>query len=241
MITILVGEKESPCRIHESVLIETSGYFRMSLKGPWTESQGTVTLPELDTGLFGNYLMYAHYDRIGLGIAGQTGELDIGVMYTQLARLYFVADYLQADGLKDIVINAWIDKFTEKQLYCVSLAAEIYSNTTDNSPLRRLYVDIHVWVGKGEAIGSGNTSIIKTETSPDSDGPSEFFIDITRTFAASGAALWDAEEDYPWIKDRCSYHEHADNLVCVRAGKGIPEPPVIQSRHANKKRKRALG
>ena len=47
------------------------------------------------------------------------------------------------------VINAFVEKVNESGRYPTGLASEVYTNTKRGDKLRKLYIDLHVWVGQG--------------------------------------------------------------------------------------------
>lgn len=205
IIKILVGASKAQYFAHRSVLVDTSDFFRAALEGPWEESKGVVELQEERSETFETYLQYAYCSKI---FVRKDGDISItSGEWGPLVNLYILADFLKAEALKNDIIDGFIELWKETGRYPVGLAKRIYRSTAEISPLRRFYVDLVVWVGKCAVPNRNDLN--------DYDGPKEFFRDIARACKAGGAKIWTVcRDEYPWVKDRCSYHEHADGVKC---------------------------
>ena len=106
--------------------------------------------------------------------------------------------------------DAIIERVRETNHYPCALASFIYENTTEESPLRRLLVDFYAYAYE-------RSWFVGNDRGPDmDDAPREFFRDVLVKIIMlkEGPAL-EEPGDWPWVKDRCQYHDHAGGIRCI--------------------------
>lgn len=194
--------------VHKSLLTCSSKYFLAALNGKWEESKGLVKLPGVSFGDFGIYVNYLYFRKLFTGSnSSATPRRDRE--WSLLRNLYILGDHLQAEGFKNAVIDAMIEKHGEYSIYPAHLATRTYENTLPSSPLRRLLVDFHVWVGKGFSKSARDLPDITSS-------PREFLMDVVLALTDAGPKLEDPKVVKPWKADGCAYHEHKYTPPCAK-------------------------
>lgn len=150
----------------------------------------------------------------------------------QLVLMYLFAGKIRDEKFGNVVINALVEKVQDEDTWPTGLAHEVYEETKKGNQLRRLYVDLHIWVGQGMS----STMSLKSEffadlvagsgiQAPHDDrkGPTEFLRNVRLGLAVAGERIYDSEAEAPWQKDLCkNYHKHEMTSVC-----GTEEAEVI--------------
>lgn len=145
-----MGPEAAQFDAHRKLLCDRSPYFAAALSGPWTESQGTVSLPEDDPELFRLILQWIY-----------TGALDNlqqplrPNLVRASIRLYVLAGKLQMQPRKVTNIfgsnsDAFLNLIKRDMQHCrATLSADevdyIFANTLESSILRRFAVRISAY------------------------------------------------------------------------------------------------
>lgn len=157
-VTLLVGPDEHAILAHGNYLARKYNFFKAALKKEWKEGQTrTIKLPEECPQLMSHYLNYTYSQTLPTSIfvkdfTGTFGE-ESADYYELLASLYVLGDRMldQAIGaavIKEIVRLTTLTCRDGLKYFPTKQAGNIiYRGTTDNSPARRLIVDIQVRFG----------------------------------------------------------------------------------------------
>ncbi|KAF2223117.1 hypothetical protein BDZ85DRAFT_250052 [Elsinoe ampelina] len=120
-----------------------------------------------------------------------------------LINLYLLGHFLLDLPFTNKVIDAMIDKWHADQRWPCGYAGLVFRETGEDTPLRRLIVDFHIYMGLGR----------QTEQETfDTDGDEVLFLkEVNRALAK---LKWDRfehewyERPEPWEEDGCRYHLH---------------------------------
>lgn len=95
----------------------------------------------------------------------------------------------------------------ETERYPTGLASDVYQYTGREDRLRKLIVDLHVWIGEGECL---------REPHEDARGPRRFKKEVREALETHCYAWRDPEDKAPWEMDLCGqYHRHEATRVCA--------------------------
>jgi hypothetical protein len=165
MATILVGPEETKFVVHQALLCDKSPYFAKALTGAFEESKtGIVKLEDISPFLFNILVSWLYYGKIVYTVSdnGSSVESEFadfrrgdellagGVNADDtstwpkllLVELYVLADRLDIKELRTNAIDVLDDSLMHsKRTPHLSCLQYISSNTTAQSPLRRLVVD----------------------------------------------------------------------------------------------------
>ncbi|CAF9937485.1 MAG: hypothetical protein HETSPECPRED_000551 [Heterodermia speciosa] len=158
MVTLLVGDKETPFNIHMDLLCKASPFFKSAFMGAGNFMETcskSMKLPEDDPATMDRLIHWVYFGCYPVDSKSTTkssdqqkGSLDASLM--PFATLYVAADKYGIIELKNHVIHQLFDiaiqgKFSMATLN-VKLIGYIYENTTPGSTLRSLLVKWHVWL-----------------------------------------------------------------------------------------------
>lgn len=115
---------------------------------------------------------------------------------------------VQDSSFKNAVVDTLIDRCVELGEYPSGLATVICKHTAKSSPMRKLLVDFWVWGSKKKWFDGDGRDI--------NDAPAEFWVAVAKAMRIAGPAAHEKKVVYPWVKDRCQYHEHPDGEPCCQ-------------------------
>lgn len=194
--------------IHEHLVCTASEFVNRAVGKNWSGSQTrSVRLVDHDPEIFHVYVhwLYRKSLPVRLDSPGEAGNEE----YLQLAKSYVLGDMLVDADFKDAVLDAFIDKSRSKATDgcnwypAGSPVRHIYDNTQDNSPARRLLVDMYT--------AYGHSGWLTRHASPE-DLTSEFLLDLAVSLLDKRPRPGEVLE-----KDPCVYHEHGQGeAVCYR-------------------------
>ena len=132
---VLVGDKLF--YIHTDVLVSSSAFLRNSMKPEWrTDASEPVDLSDEDPCVFESYSQWLYARQI-------ISKADHADDSLHLARLYILGEQLIDSVFQDVIIDTFIRHASNSGLVpCAEAVNEIYERTQDNSPARRLMVDL---------------------------------------------------------------------------------------------------
>ena len=151
MITLLVGEQKVPFHVHMDILCRSSSFFESAFMGPGhfkETSEKSMTLPEDDPQAFDSLIQWLYSGKV-LNIAASTlkESQEPQKLYLQLAVLYVTADKYDIHEFQNHVMSYICGLIGD---HCPVLPGPrivdyIYDSSGQNSPFRRLLVQLYVW------------------------------------------------------------------------------------------------
>lgn len=190
--------------IHESVLRSTAAFFDQALKKDWEEGKsGIINLPDIRGQDFEIYATWLYTGRV-------TGD-DV---HENLRECYELGNYLCDADFNDALIDSIIRNIEQNGSYCSTfLFRELYTVSRENSPHRRLAVDVFV--------DELRNAEITAKRMVDFDNfDTAFTRDVILAFSQALQDAWSRESVYKaglWpSKDVCRYHEHANGEECYK-------------------------
>jgi hypothetical protein len=175
LVTLLVGPEQKKMVVHGTYLARTSDFFKAALKKEWTEGQTrTINLPEECPEIMAHYLSYTYTKRLSSRDQIYHGKSDFDYIYTLLATLYVCGERFINPVIQQAVIKEIFRLMQKRDLRGVTwypIQEEvniIYRGTPENSPARRLMIDIH--------LADGNKNWICEKLEP------AFLVDLAKAF-----------------------------------------------------------
>jgi hypothetical protein len=204
MITVTIennGEKKD-FFIHHGVLCFHSKYFNKLINGSFSESKSHVqTFKDHDIITIKRFQVF--HDWVYLPHLGLNSDL-METSYEELVRLYRLADYIQVDRLKNLVLQMYFCRFIFAFEIDVDLATELYDCTPRDFALRLLFVDILIETGDEKFFDD-----LSPETPPD------FLYDIIRR-SVKGNQFLGKSCLTGKLNARVSYFERKKSSFCER-------------------------
>jgi hypothetical protein len=150
VITVRVGREPSHTdfTVHEDPIRASSLFFQAAFLRPWRESQERIVrLPECDATAF---QIYTHWLYSGLLCAIPSGASSSTGASSSLVRGYLLGDYLLDTNYKDIIMDGLVEwnkdaGVAQRLTFLNSWINIVDDKTRQDSPLRKLLVDITVW------------------------------------------------------------------------------------------------
>lgn len=111
----------------------------------------------------------------------------------------------------NLVLDAIVEKVEKDERFPTGLAGMVYERMggeSDEGGLRRLIVDLHVWIGRGQNLCSPHEDAL---------APKAFHGDVRREMKRAGMAIHDEEVEKPWegAARKCwRYHVHETTERC---------------------------
>ncbi|KAL9581986.1 MAG: hypothetical protein Q9212_003558 [Teloschistes hypoglaucus] len=197
IVTILVGNKEVPFKLHKAIISSRSKFFRAALEGLFKEAvESKVRLPEEDPELLACYLSWVYgNDTIPLD------DEDAGTYAKELCHLWLLADKLGSEKLGNRIIDMICARALEDSspfLPDVEVINLIWDTTQRHSGLRKILVDVTAWEGDFVALPE------LANTRP------EFLYAVLKEYA-------NGEKINPHSNpaQRCkNYHQHETSTAC---------------------------
>jgi hypothetical protein len=177
-VTVILNEEEpehtAKFTIPESLLTESSEYFKAARRNGWHEaSSRVVRIPDVDVGTFNSYLHWVCRREIAVqhelkkgctSAQGAHGALE------NLVRLWLLTDRFADTQLRNLVIDTlhrvlnaivpdkddWIEGITPE------MTVLIWNGTTAGHALRRLVLDYYAW-----AADTSSLKLVKDKCHPD--------------------------------------------------------------------------
>ncbi|KAK4692431.1 hypothetical protein P7C71_g4776, partial [Lecanoromycetidae sp. Uapishka_2] len=137
-VSVLVGLEQQVFTIHKNLLCEASSYFRAALSGNFREAKDQkITMEEEDVTTF-KHFQYWLYTRNLLMSQETKNDIDWNV----LTGLFILGEVRGIPHLQNAAIDGIIAKRATSDWTPLDQIRRIYDNTPENSPIRRLFVDI---------------------------------------------------------------------------------------------------
>jgi hypothetical protein len=193
MITVKVGNNGTTFPVHESVVCDSSAFFKSAMKPEWTSATSRIVdLTDEDPNIFEIYLHWLYFKTLST-IHNRPPIADIE--YIELAQCYVLGEKLLDMKFKNAVIDALIEVLeNDPEDNCFlpdyDIINTIYEGTTEGSPARTLLVDM--W--QGRATPSCKAAL--------DECPPEFTMDLAKVFLDLNLAA-----NSPWKNSMEKYYE----------------------------------
>ncbi|KAL8672163.1 MAG: hypothetical protein Q9168_003362 [Polycauliona sp. 1 TL-2023] len=196
LVTIKLEHSGMIFYIHKKLLCHHSPVFRAMLEHNWKEKQdGIVSLKNEDQDAFRRFVMWVYYGKIL-----DDDETIKTISFQQLFHCYFLADRRDVPAMANYVIDALIRHAETDNVLPTWRQRHVWENTPEQSPLRRLLVDMLVLRGD-------IALILKAENDKNSYDKS-FIVDVCiRKYMKPTLISW---ADFK--KLRCDYHVHNERV-----------------------------
>ena len=197
-VTIGVGPQNVRFRIHKTLLMHYSGYFRGALGSNFKEArEQLVRLDDESAEIFGFFKRWLYSDHIA-----DTPTAEIQIRSHKLVELYLFGERRIVPELQDLVIPI-IHRQNRAKRCQFPLIQQIYDNTMENSPLRNYYVQL-----MAHLIYRSRVKKLK-----ESGYIKEFVVDVVEVIMDS---KWTGQKGFDFFD--CNQYIHA----------GIPELGMVQ-------------
>ena len=194
-----VGKDAKDFGLHKGLLCNSSQYFRAAFEGSFKEAEEQVLLlPEDDVEVFQLFQFWLYYRKLL-----DTGETIEDLSPVLLVDLYIFAETRCIPQLQDLTTDALIHQIDVTNMIPTETIPQIYENTTETSPLRRLIVDISARTGD---LRNGSWFNKEAETRY----CTTFLISLVQ--ALYDEKLKSSPQDFS--KFRCNYHVHTKAEGC---------------------------
>ncbi|KAF2158468.1 hypothetical protein M409DRAFT_71631 [Zasmidium cellare ATCC 36951] len=194
--------------IHKDLLCDNSPFFAASLKEDWKEGQeGKVPLPDDDYDTVELYRQWLYRDKLAVRRPAQESGTD-GVEFRNLVDAFIFGDKVQDGNFQDATIDALIaatntPDLNNKTYYPASTTVDhAFKHTLEDSPLRRLLVDMYAYHGSQEWPRGQNIEFLQQLVK-------EMFKVRPNRFGANQTSQ---------SANSCSYHHHEKDSACYGSG-----------------------
>jgi hypothetical protein len=207
-IEVGTGPVERTFYAHCDLLSFYSGYFKASLNGGLEETQSRVAkLDNEKPAVFEEFVMWLYTNK------ARTDETTLGPFFRSVVKLCIFADRRviplltnkMVDHLQQSVLIAWVVP--------TNTITEVYINTTEQSALRHMMVDINT------SLASKELASIMTHDA--NDHLENFFVDLVKSLIASTSRkLLLSKEQYQQVEMCPSFHFHVheEGVTCAKTG-----------------------
>ncbi|KAL8683128.1 MAG: hypothetical protein Q9224_006711, partial [Gallowayella concinna] len=196
IITMKIEATNHVFHVHKGLLCYHSLVFRAMLEHEWKEKQdGFILMKDEDHDTFGRFIFWLYYGTV----VDKDEDLST-IPVKKLVDCYFLADRRDVPAMQNHIIDTLVQKARAADgLFCF-LQRHIWANTPEQSPLRRLMVDMM-------ALRGNLSMIMKDEKDMDAFEKS-FLVDLLITkYKNPNTITWDE-----FWKRRCNYHTHNDRV-----------------------------
>lgn len=213
IVTIAVGlpgGRAEEFVIQRDLITRRSAFVREALGNEWKEARtGIISLPEDEPDIFALYhaWLYTGYilSKNESGGDGKTAE-----EYEELLKCYILGEKLLDNHFKDCTIDCFLAIFRATGKFIPSLSRLVFDNTPSRSPLRKLWLDIHILCGSPGWLKDSE------------EYPQDFLLEMSRrsmrghSLNKSSGQGGRQEPGAHTIFESCRYHEHEDG-ICYRS------------------------
>ncbi|KAI4103909.1 MAG: hypothetical protein LQ339_004026 [Xanthoria mediterranea] len=215
IITIKLEPAGEIFHIHKGLLCHASPVFRAMMQHNWKEKQdGCIVLKDEDPEVFRRFIYWLYN-----GTVLDFDETIQPISSRELALCYFLADRRDIPALQNHLIDLILDTPCTLSYFLSEVQPLIWANTPEQSPLRKLLVDMM-------AFAADIPRIFEEENEMDCFDKC-FVVDVLiRTHRTPKFTGWKN-----FHERRCDYHVHNANLPACSINRR--QQPVKQSREIN--------
>ena len=153
ILMLFVGPNRDILTLHTNLLPQaTQDYLRRNTH------DGFSQLVNEDWEVVDFYRLYLYSGKIHTQCEGDADvaeetetEAPSDAEWHRLVLMYLLGKNLQDEMFVNKVIDALVEKVAETESYPTGMATEVYESTEPHDKLRRLIVDLHVWMGRGQS------------------------------------------------------------------------------------------
>lgn len=196
IITIKLEPAGETFHIHKGLLCYASPVFRAMMQHDWKEKQdGCIVLKDEDPEVFRRFMHWLYY-----GTVLDSDETIRTISPQELAHCYFLADRRDIPALQNYLMDLLLHQADTLSYFLSSIQPLVWANTSENSPLRKLLVDLM-------AFAADVPRIFEDENEKDHFDKC-FVVDVLiRTHRTPKLTGW---KDFH--ERRCDYHVHNAKL-----------------------------
>lgn len=156
IVAITVGASKEPFHVHESIICNSSLFFKTAMSGSWKESkEHTFKLPEDDPEIFALYLHWLYFAEIPVMLEKYAAKEEAArhryKEYHNFVDAYVLGDKLLDGKFQNSIIDAILEMCStpdahDGRKYYPSMAVikHAYIVTTESAGIRKLFVDLFV-------------------------------------------------------------------------------------------------
>lgn len=212
-IEVGAGTKKQTFHVHRDLISFYSGYFKAALKGGFAEAaSGVIKLETEEPAVFEGFVkwLYTHKPR-----TDKITHADNMQYYMQIVKLWIFADRRGVPLLMNEMIDLFHQSVVEIWITPGNTIREVYDNTTENSTLRRLLVDVYTNLAGDKHVPfmTHNSGVYTAE----------FYCDLVKSLITgdSRRPLLSAVQ-FRKVEMCPSFHVHEEGVKCTK--KGIKRP-----------------
>ena len=211
-LTVIVGHEPriQTFLVYESVAVKFSDFLAAAIRYDWKEARERVLrLPDNDPEHFEIFQAFKYTGRIFCHKPGGLYTNDTGQSCDRerahLAQPWAFGERLQAPAFKDALVDAFIEAIRTDGSVPIETYHTIYARSAGPSPMRRLHVDIALWIWPTDTL----------KASKKHGRWNGFFFDLAakeHEYLVSGRP-----KVSPYSQgSTCIYHEHGETGLCYK-------------------------
>lgn len=140
LIIVIVGEEQASFSVHAHILRQKLPFFEAALSSRWNDKElPTIEMPEDDPAIFNTFVAWAYTNEVEAPsiLENDVTEPDPQIMNNWL-DLYVYADKLQAQEMKNVVIEFFLEAGPKIPKMDPSAIAQIWNHLPRKDMLRIL-------------------------------------------------------------------------------------------------------
>lgn len=212
LITVWVGRDTAAKKfyINPDLAIQHSEFFAAALQTDSEEAEPrTVRLPDLSDDVAATFENFQFFLYAGKVVSRQPDvRPDEDEEWDRLAKSWILGNSLLSGSFKDAVVDAMVRKLLQSAP--LDIYMDLYQNSSDSSPIRKLMVDIAVHEWEEEDIAAVDTD---SEPAVQAKFLRDVAVALFKCEHLSGAQQ--AESPIS-ARSGCYYHEHDAAKACYK-------------------------
>lgn len=219
IIVVWVGRDTAATKFYvdADLAIQHSEFFSAALKdGSKEAEERTVRLPDLDEGMaaaFEDFHSFLSSGKVTSGETDESAKYDAekgSEEWDRLVDSWILGNVLVSGSFKDAVVDAMVHK-TLTNSVPIDIHMDLYQNSSDSAPIRKLVVDIAVHIWYEEDIAT---------LDPDDEPKlqAKFLRDVAVAFhkVKQLSKAEQAKDPIESSEGGCHYHEHGADKPCYK-------------------------
>lgn len=203
------GANRQTFYVYRDLLSFYSGYFKAALNGSFAEANtGIIRLATEEPAVFTGFVkwLYTHKHR-----ADKITDANDTEYYMSIVKLWIFADRRDVPLLMNEMVDLFQQSMVASWILPSGTIKEIYNNTTQESALRRMVVDMHASLsGCGTRAHIPYNSKFYTQN---------FLIDLFKSLVATSPRRPRlSQEQYKKVEMCPAFHVHEEGVKCTKKG-----------------------